>query len=153
MATTNDGRPRRAAFLLSQLGSLSSARFAERTRKLGLSPSDAGTLRLIGRTPGLSQRALADRLGTVPSRVVPLIDSLQARGYVERVRSSSDRRNYELHLSKEGQAILKQLRAVAEAHEDELLAALTPEQSTELARLLSLLAQANQQDPEIHREI
>src|SRR5213595_2083231 len=98
---------KRTAFLLSQLGALSSSRFAERTREIGLTPSDAGVLRLLGRTPGLSQRSLADRLGAVPSRVVPLIDSLQARDLVERVRSSTDRRNYELRLTVEGTKVLR----------------------------------------------
>src|SRR6476620_7287491 len=99
MDSPDPSRSKRTAFLLSQLGAQVSSRFAERAREIGLTPSDAGVLRLLGRTPGLSQRSLADRLVAVPSRVVPLIDSLQARGLVERVRSSTDRRNYELRLT------------------------------------------------------
>jgi DNA-binding MarR family transcriptional regulator len=152
MAPSPHGRPRRTAFLLSQLGSLSASRFAERTRELGLTPSDAGTLRLIGRNPGLSQRVLADRLGAVPSRVVPLLDSLETRGLVERVRSSTDRRNYELHLTADGTELLGRLRVVAQEHEGELLAPLTAEQSDELARLLALLAEGNGVDVEAHRD-
>ncbi|MGO4384985.1 MarR family winged helix-turn-helix transcriptional regulator [Specibacter sp. RAF43] len=152
MAIQPAGTPRRTAFLLSQLGSLSAARFAQRTKELGLTPSDAGTLRLLGHSPGLSQRSLADRLGAVPSRVVPLIDSLEARGLVARARSSTDRRNYELHLTNDGRAMLRRLRAVAVDHEEELLAALTPAQSAELGRLLALLADGNQVDREIHRD-
>lgn len=152
MATKPHGRSRRTAFLLSQLGSLSASRFAERTKELGLTPSDAGTLRLIGRTPGMSQRVLADRLGAVPSRVVPLIDSLETRGLVERTRSITDRRNYELGLTKAGRDMLGRLRTVAEDHESELLGALTPEQSAELARLLALVAEANSMDGDLHRD-
>src|SRR6476646_7784052 len=106
MDSQDPSRSTRTAFLLSQLGALASARFAERTRDLGLTPSQAGVLRLLGRSPGLSQRSLADRLGAVPSRVVPLIDSLEARGLVERVRSSTDRRNYELRLTAAGATML-----------------------------------------------
>lgn len=152
MATTPRVGSRRTAFLLSQLGSLSAARFAERTRELGLTPSDAGTLRLIGRNPGMSQRVLADRMGAVPSRVVPVLDSLETRGLVERVRSSADRRNYELHLTAAGQALLGRLRAAAEKHESELLGPLTAEQSAELARLLALLAGGHGLDLDAHRE-
>ncbi|MDJ0356699.1 MarR family transcriptional regulator [Paenarthrobacter sp. PH39-S1] len=144
--------PKRTAFLLSQLGALASSRFAERTREIGLTPSEAGVLRLIGRTPGLSQRALADRLGAVPSRVVPLIDSLQARGLVERERSSTDRRNYELRLTIEGAQVLRQLREIAEVHEAELLAPLTGEQSAQLGNLLARLAGANALDLDLHRD-
>jgi len=144
-------RSKRTAFLLSQLGALASARFAERTRELGLTPSDAGVLRLLGRTPGLSQRSLADRLGAVPSRVVPLIDSLEARGLVARGRSSADRRNYELRLTAEGTKVLGTLRGIAEQHEAELLAPLTREQSVQLAGLLNQLASAHALDKDLHR--
>src|SRR3954447_17159081 len=113
MESSARSRSKRTAFLLSQLGALSSARFAERTREIGLTPSDAGVLRLLGRAPGLSQRALADRLGAVPSRVVPLIDSLEARGLVARVRSRTDRRNYVLSLTAEGAKVLRTLREIA----------------------------------------
>lgn len=152
MATKPHGRSRRTAFLLSQLGSLSASRFAERTKELGLTPSDAGTLRLIGRNPGLSQRVLADRLGAVPSRVVPLLDSLETRGLVERVRSRADRRNHELHLTADGQELLIKLRTVAEDREDQLTAPLTAAECEELARLLALLASGNGLDLESHRD-
>ena len=120
---------------------------------MGLTPSDAGVLRLVGRTPGLSQRSLADRLGAVPSRVVPLIDSLEARGLVARVRSKSDRRNYELRLTPEGRKMLVALRGIAEQHEAELLAPLTSEQSEQLGSLLARLAGAHALDVDLHRDI
>lgn len=152
MDSPDSSRSKRTAFLLSQLGALASARFAERTRDLGLTPSEAGVLRLLGRTPGLSQRALADRLGAVPSRVVPLIDSMEARGLVERGRSSTDRRNYELRLTDEGMRVLRTLRGIAEQHEVELLAPLTSEQSAQLGSLLALLAGAHALDADLHRD-
>jgi DNA-binding MarR family transcriptional regulator len=120
---------------------------------VGLTPSDAGVLRLVGRTPGLSQRSLADRLGAVPSRVVPLIDSLEARGLVARVRSKSDRRNYELRLTAEGRKMLVALRGIAEQHEAELLAPLTSEQSAQLGNLLARLAGAHALDVDLHRDV
>jgi len=153
MDSPDPSRSKRTAFLLSQLGALASARFAERTRELGLTPSDAGVLRLLGRTPGLSQRSLADRLGAVPSRVVPLIDSLETRGLVARVRSRADRRNYELRLTTEGTKALRTLRGVAERHEAELLAPLTREESAQLESLLSRLASAHALDTELHRDM
>ncbi|MEZ2391639.1 MarR family winged helix-turn-helix transcriptional regulator [bacterium RCC_150] len=145
-------RPRRIAFLLSQLGSMASSRFAEHTKQIGLTPSDAGVLRLLGRSPGLSQRSLADRLGAVPSRVVALIDSLQDRGLVERVRNSADRRNYELHLTDAGRGALRELRGIAEKHEAELLAPLNEEQLAQLATLLARLANGLGLDQDLHRD-
>jgi DNA-binding MarR family transcriptional regulator len=151
MDSPDPSHSKRTAFLLSQLGALASARFAERARELGLTPSDAGVLRLLGRTPGLSQRSLADRLGAVPSRVVPHIDSMEARGLVARRRSRADRRNYELRLTAEGTKVLGALRGMAEQHEAELLAPLTSEQSTQLGSLLAQLAGAHALDTDLHR--
>jgi DNA-binding MarR family transcriptional regulator len=146
-------RPRRTAFLLSQLGALASSRFADRTRSIGLTPSDAGVLRLLGHTPGLSQRALAERIGAVPSRVVSLIDSLQTRGLVERVRSTTDRRNYELQLTAHGQDMLRELRQIAEQHEAELLSPLTEDQAVQLQKILAQLASGNKLDKDLHRDL
>src|SRR3954454_4640752 len=143
--------PRRIAFLLAQMGAHVSERFAERCRELDLTPSEAAVLRLVGRTPGLSQRSLADRVGTVPSRMVTLIDAPEERARVARARSSIDRRNYELHLTAHGQALLAALRQVAEAHEREILDGLTPEQTDHLAAALQTLLRVHQLDPEVHR--
>jgi DNA-binding MarR family transcriptional regulator len=152
MNAATPGRSKRTAFLLSQLGAVASSRFADRTREIGLTPSDAGVIRLLGRAPGLSQRSLADRLGAVPSRVVSLIDSLQERGLVERVRSSTDRRNYELRLTDAGQRVLRQLRGIAEQHEAELLAPLSGEQVAQLDLLLGQLADGHGLDRDLHRD-
>jgi DNA-binding MarR family transcriptional regulator len=143
-------QPRRIAFLLSQLGAHVSERFAERCRGLGLTPSEAAVLRLVGRAPGLSQRSLADRVGTAPSRIVTLIDGLEQRGLVARSRSSTDRRNHELHLTGDGQTLLTALRQLAEAHEAEILDGLSPEQAGHLATALQTLLRAHGLDPEVH---
>jgi len=141
----------RVAFLLSQVGSHASAGFDELVRALGLSPADAGVLRMLGRQPGMSQRALADRLGSPPSRMVAVIDRLEARGLVTRTRSASDRRNYELSLTAAGSDTLAQLRRIAERHDSDLLAALSPSQSAALADILATLADAHGLDRDIHR--
>jgi DNA-binding MarR family transcriptional regulator len=143
-------QPSRIAFLLSQVGAHVSMRFAARCQELGLTPSQAAVLRLVGRTPGLSQRTLADRVGTVPSRIVTLIDGLEQRGLVARTRSGTDRRNYELHLTAEGGTLLGTLRHVAEAHEAEILDGLDPEQIAHLADALHALIRAHHLDPEVH---
>ncbi|MFD4871420.1 MarR family winged helix-turn-helix transcriptional regulator, partial [Streptomyces sp. NPDC058412] len=98
--------PRGAAFLLAQIGAHAAGRFAERVAALGLTPADVGLLRMVAGQPGRSQRALAEDLGVVPSRVVALIDVLEDKRLVERRRSVEDRRNHELHLTPEGRQTL-----------------------------------------------
>lgn len=136
-----DGVPPRTAFLLAQLGAAASDRFGERVADLGLSSRDAGVLRVVGRAPGISQKDLAHRLDTVPSRLVALIDDLQARGLVERTRSESDRRNNELALTEEGERMLGELRTVAEAHQADVLAPLDLQEQRTFAALLGKLAE------------
>lgn len=143
-------RPHRTAFLLSQLGVLAATHFAELTRDAGLSPSDAGVLRLLARNPGMSQRALADRLGAVPSRVVALVDSLEQRALVRRTRSASDRRNYELTLTDAGTEAMSRLREVAQQQERNVLSPLTALERERLHELLSKLAQGHGLDPDVH---
>src|SRR5437764_4607815 len=92
--------PERAvAFLLAQLGAHAAARFAERLAPLSLKPSDAGIIRLLAETAGLSQQALAGQLGMHASRLVLVVDDLEARGLVKREAVPGDRRAYALHLT------------------------------------------------------
>jgi DNA-binding MarR family transcriptional regulator len=134
--------PRRPgnAFLLAQLGSHAAGRFAERVRALGLTPAQAGLLRLIAWQPGQSQQQLARTLGTPPSRLVLLIDGLEERGLVERRRNPDDRRHHAVHLTGAGTAFMDQLASAGAAHEDDICAGLEPAQRGQLRELLELIA-------------
>lgn len=143
-------RPARIGFLLSQLGSHAAAVFADHTKEIGLTPAQAGVLRILGRQPGINQRDLATRLGSVQSRVVVLVDALEAAGHVVRQRSTVDRRNYELHLTDGGRAALHALRAAAEAQEAELTKGLTEQQRTALAELLGTMVRSAGLDQDVH---
>ncbi|MFD2122972.1 MarR family winged helix-turn-helix transcriptional regulator [Streptomyces cirratus] len=103
---------------------------------------------MVAGQPGRSQRALAEDLGVVPSRVVALIDGLEGKDLVERRRSAEDRRNHELHLTAEGRRTLGAVSRAAAAHEDALLAALDPEQRTHLLGLLERVAAEQELTPE-----
>jgi DNA-binding MarR family transcriptional regulator len=126
--------------LLAQLGARSSKRFAERVAGLGLTAADAAVLRLVAFAPGLSQREIADRLGLQPSRLVSLVDALEARGLVERARSSSDRRLYELRLAGGGMAVYGELARAIAAHDADLCGRLDAAERAQLATLLTRLA-------------
>ncbi|MFD5411040.1 MarR family winged helix-turn-helix transcriptional regulator [Streptomyces nojiriensis] len=142
--------PRGAAFLLAQIGAHAAGRFAERVAVLGLTPADVGLLRMVAGQPGRSQRALAEDLGVVPSRVVALIDVLEDKRLVERRRSAEDRRNYELHLTPEGRQALGAVSRAAAAHEDDLLAALDPDARARLVELLERVAAQQELTPGVH---
>jgi len=129
------------AFLLAQLGAHAAARFAERITALDLTPAQAGLLRLIDWQPGQSQQAVAQQLRVPPSRLVPLIDGLEARGLIERRRHPDDRRNHALHVTAQGSRFVKdELRQAGAAHEDDICAGLNDAERTQLNELLSRLA-------------
>ncbi|WP_405488517.1 MarR family winged helix-turn-helix transcriptional regulator [Streptomyces sp. NBC_00096] len=161
MGTTDDGGggpaagpgprpPGGVAFLLAQLGAHAAERFAERVSALGLTPAQAGLLRLLARTPGRSQRELADVLGMPPSRFVAFADDLEARGLIERRRNPEDRRLYALFLSDAGTALLAGLREVATAHEQQVCEPLSAQERGQLAALLGRLAEAQGLTPGVH---
>ncbi|WP_353649114.1 MarR family transcriptional regulator [Nakamurella sp. A5-74] len=143
---------RRIAFLLSQLGSAAAAAFDSAVRELGISPSEAGLLRLVGRAPVVNQRSVSTQLGVGPSRVVAVLDRLESGGLVERRRSAGDRRNHEIALTDRGRELLGRLRAVAERHELAFVAPLTPDQIRQLGDTLATIAAARGLSADVHRE-
>ncbi|MFL5263866.1 MAG: MarR family winged helix-turn-helix transcriptional regulator [Anaeromyxobacteraceae bacterium] len=138
------------AFLLAQVGAHAAARFAERLAPLGLAPQHAGILRVLGQAAGQSQRALSERLGVLPSRLVALVDDLEARGLVERRDDADDRRSYALHLTPRGREALEEIGRVARAHGDALCAALTEPERAQLAALLGRIAEDQGLLPGVH---
>jgi DNA-binding MarR family transcriptional regulator len=142
--------PRGAAFLLAQVGAHASERFAARIGELGLTPAEAGLLRMIARQPGRSQQSVAVDLGVVPSRVVVLIDNLDRKGLVERRQEKSDRRHHALHLTEDGQRAMADLRSAAGAHDDELLASLDADERRQLTGLLERIAEQQGLTPGVH---
>jgi DNA-binding MarR family transcriptional regulator len=128
------------AFLLSQIGAHAASRFAERLRELELTPAHAGMLRILAATPGITQQALAAALGALPSRLVALVDELEAKGLLERQSDDEDRRRYSLRLTERGVAALQSIGRIAREHQQKLLAALSEEERKQLAGLLQRVA-------------
>jgi DNA-binding MarR family transcriptional regulator len=142
--------PQGAAFLLTQLGTHAAARFAERVAAQGLTPPQCGVLGLLRGRPGLSQQELAEVLGMLPSRVVALVDELEDAGYVQRVRDDADRRRNALQLTAAGQKTLQTIGRVARAHEQEIVAALSPAEHATLVELLGRIAVQQGLTPGVH---
>ncbi|HYO84773.1 MAG TPA: MarR family transcriptional regulator [Bryobacteraceae bacterium] len=141
---------RRASFLLTQVGSHAAARFAERIAPLGLTPPDVGVLRLVSRSAGMSQQELASALKLHPSRLVSIIDKLEAGELVERQANAEDRRTYALQLTPQGRSVLTEVGRLYEAHHDALCSALTEEEQEHLAGFLERIAAQQGLTPGIH---
>ena len=126
--------------LLSQVGTHAALSFGRRIAGFGISPPHVGILRWIHLNPGENQRKLASHLEVLPSRLVVLLDELEAKGLITRQRSPQDRRNQQLQLSKKGTRLLEKVERIAAAHEAELGSALTESERETLIDLCSKLA-------------
>jgi DNA-binding MarR family transcriptional regulator len=135
------GRPPRAlGLLLSQLGTHAAMAFGRKIKGLGISPPHVGILRWIRDNAGENQRQLASHLGVLPSRLVLLLDELEAKGLVSRQRSTQDRRSQQLQLTGKGARLLEKVELIAVTHEADLSSALTESERETLIDLCAKLA-------------
>lgn len=110
--------------------------FSETMQATQITPGQFGALALISANPGLTQSALARAIGIERSTMVAVIDTLEGRGLVERRPSPVDRRSYALVLSRDGKALLEQLRPLVRGHEDRIAGRLSGEERRLLIDLL-----------------
>ncbi|MFF9869393.1 MarR family winged helix-turn-helix transcriptional regulator [Streptomyces sp. NPDC013953] len=76
-----------------------------------VSPSQLRVLLVLERRDGTNLRTLSDALHSRNSSVSRLCDRLEAMGLVTREPSATSRREVELRLSRQGHAVLAELRA------------------------------------------
>lgn len=138
------------AFLLTQVGSRAAQEFGKRLEPLGFAPPDAGILRLLSRSPGISQQELARRLDMHASRLVAIIDALEKRGLVERKPNPDDRRLHSLELTAAGNEALVTIGRASMAHDEAICAALGSAEKAQLGELLRKLANGLGLTPGIH---
>ena len=129
-----------AAFFLAQVGAHAASKFAGRLASLKLAPPHAGILRILSATPAITQQTLAATLGMVPSRLVALVDDMEARGLIERRENPDDRRRYALHITEKGRSTLEAVGRVSREHAQTLFAALSKDERRQLASLLQRVA-------------
>jgi len=137
-----------ATYLLSKVGFEASQRFRSMLEPLGLEPRQFALLRHVAGSEGQTQQALGDALGIPKSRMVALVDDLEARGLVERRLRPDDRRARALHVTTEGARCLGEALEVAEAHEAYVRERLSPAEHQQLVQMLQRLTIS--EDLEVH---
>jgi len=73
---------------------------------LQLTPKQAITLYFISKNKNTAQKDLASGVGTSPTVMVGILDTLEKRKFIKRVTSTTDRRSQTVELTKEGKKIL-----------------------------------------------
>jgi DNA-binding MarR family transcriptional regulator len=87
----------------------------------------------------LSQQAIGERLRVDRTTMVALIDHLEQKGYVKRVRNPDDRRAYVITLTSAGRRAQARAEKAVDAHAHEFFGRLSEAERRELHRLLGAL--------------
>ena len=128
-----------AGMLLVKVGRAAERWFTEGLKPIGLTPRHFGVLYELRARP-TSQQALIDSIGVDPSKLVGLLNDLEADGLIVRRRDPEDRRRHIVEVSKEGRARLSAAEKAAAGVEDRLFASLDDAQRAELLRTLAQVA-------------
>ena len=125
-----------------------SARLNRPLADAGLTESQFGVLEALLHLGPLHQRELAAKILRSNGNVTLLVDHLEKRGLVRRERGSSDRRYIKVHLTEEGEALVKGLFPAHAARLAEELGVLNEDEQHELGRLCRRLnMKVEQQTP------
>lgn len=109
-------------FALGETTRLSRLAMDRQMKPLGLSQATWRTLFWLDRDgEGITQRALAEKMGIEGPTLVRLIDSLERNGLVERTPSPTDRRANILRLTAKARPVVKMINRIADEVRAELL--------------------------------
>jgi DNA-binding MarR family transcriptional regulator len=131
-----------AGMLLLKIGKAAERRFEKALKPSGLTPRHLGVLFEVQARP-TSQQALIETIGVDPSKLVGLLNDLEADGLIVRKRDPEDRRRHIVEVSAKGSARLEDAKKVAATVEEELLAGLDADQRAELLALLAQVADSS----------
>lgn len=95
--------------------------FAASLAKLDLTQRQFAALELVRANPRASQADLAKLLTLDRPAMMAVVDRLEQRGLLQRVRSASDRRRQELHLTEAGRTLLEQATRRVRRHDGRFL--------------------------------
>ena len=128
------------AFLLSRLGNRQGNAFADLLGPLELRPKTFALMNLVDLGDGPSQQEVGAAMELDPSGLISTIDELEERGWLERRRSSTDRRRHALYLTDAGSEKLAEGRRAARSRAEELTSPLGERERSTLLGLLRKLA-------------
>lgn len=109
-------------------------------QEVNLGHHDLRVIEYLGETGPQMMRSIADQLGLAVNSTTSLIDNLESKGYVSRVRSSTDRRVVNVELSEEGCRVFKIASTAKHQFHLSLLGSLTDDEQQILLVLFRKIA-------------
>jgi MarR family transcriptional regulator, lower aerobic nicotinate degradation pathway regulator len=134
--------PPTAGMLVVKIAKAAERWFTEELKPTGLTPRHLGVLFEVRAHP-TSQQALIDSIGVDPSKLVGLLNDLEAEGLIVRRRDPEDRRRHIVELSKEGRAKLAAAERAVSKVEERLFGGLDEGQRKQLHELLAEVADSS----------
>lgn len=116
-----------AAFLVNKTSKILAERLEKRFSSFHVTRVQWLAMYFIGRTPEITQKNLAECLGTTEPTVVSLLDRLERDGMIVREASPKDRRIRLLRLTPKGRQLSRKLTAVAEKFKNDAIAGISDE--------------------------
>ena len=110
--------------------------FAKQLGPMQLKASEFSLLVLVASNPKVNQKQLGQALDISPPNMAVTLDRMAERGWIERVRSTRDRRAQQIHLTPAGRVLAERTRRISATMEEPALAALS---RAERALLIELL--------------
>jgi MarR family transcriptional regulator, organic hydroperoxide resistance regulator len=107
--------------------------------ELKITQKQTGVMWLVVSNPGLAQGSIGASLGMDRATMMVLVDRLEARGLLKRIRSRKDARQRELFATPEGQRLMKKVHSLTERHEKRLKQLFTAAELQILEHLLERL--------------
>ena len=95
---------------------------AEPVRRHGLTHPQFDIIATLGNTPGMTYKELGERTLITKGTLTGVIDRLEQKGLVERVRNCDDRRSFRVRLTAAGDALFGAVFPAVVAHGKQLFA-------------------------------
>ena len=110
--------------------------FAQHMAPLDLKVIEFSILMLVVQNPRVNQKQLGHALDVSPPNMAVTLDRMVERGWVERVRSTADRRAQHIHLTDAGRVLVAEAEAIAATMENAALSVLSHAERELLIELL-----------------
>jgi DNA-binding MarR family transcriptional regulator len=132
-------------YLLGKVGAVARQRWTATLAQTGVSPNQFLVLMALAETGPVCQQFLAGVIGIDPRNIVPILDSVEARGLVSRETDPADRRRRLIELTRAGRHIAAELSALGAQTERDLLAPVPDADQESLRRILRTVLDAYRQ--------
>ena len=121
-------------------------------KEVDLHPGQVPFLVQLWKEEGLSQRALAGRLGIKPPTLNVMIGRLEKNGYIRKEHDPADQRRSLIYFTEEGREVCVKVKKTVDELQDVVMETFSEEERKELCRLLNKFADCLDEQIEQRKE-